>query len=56
MALLSKDAFEHAAEIANMMTNIELSTYLPYMDEYMASLFLPHTDKKLFPSVQYWQS
>jgi uncharacterized 2Fe-2S/4Fe-4S cluster protein (DUF4445 family) len=56
MALLSKDAFEHAAEIANMMTNIELSTYLPYMDEYMASLFLPHTDKKLFPSVEYWQS
>jgi uncharacterized 2Fe-2S/4Fe-4S cluster protein (DUF4445 family) len=56
MALLSKDAFEHAAEIANMMTNIELSTYLPYMDEYMASLFLPHTDKKLFPSVQYWES
>jgi uncharacterized 2Fe-2S/4Fe-4S cluster protein (DUF4445 family) len=56
MALLSKNAFEHAAEIANMMTNIELSTYLPYMDEYMASLFLPHTDKKLFPSVDYWQS
>jgi uncharacterized 2Fe-2S/4Fe-4S cluster protein (DUF4445 family) len=53
MALLSKDAFEHAAEIANMMTNIELSTYLPYMEEYMASLFLPHTDKKLFPSVDY---
>jgi len=53
MALLSKDAFEHAGEIANMMTNIELSTYLPYMDEYMASLFLPHTDKKLFPSVEY---
>jgi len=56
MALLSKTAFEHTADIANMMTNIELSTYLPYMDEYIASLFLPHTDKKLFPSVDYWQS
>jgi len=56
MALLSEAAFEHTADIANMMTNIELSTYLPYMDEYIASLFLPHTDKKLFPSVDYWQS
>lgn len=56
MAILSKAAFEHTANIANMMTNIELSTYIPYMDEYMASLFLPHTDKKLFPSVDYWQS
>jgi len=56
MALLSKTKFEYTAEIANMMTNIELSTYIPYMDEYMASLFLPHTDKKLFPSVDYWQS
>ncbi len=56
MALLSMTAFEHTADIANMMTNIELSTYLPYMDEYIASLFLPHTDKKLFPSVDYWQS
>jgi len=55
MALLSEAAFEHTADIANMMTNIELSTYLPYMDEYIASLFLPHTDKKLFPSVDYWQ-
>ena len=43
MALLSKTAFEHTADIANM-------------DEYIASLFLPHTDKKLFPSVDYWQS
>jgi len=56
MALLSMTAFEHTADIANMMTNIELSTYLPYMNEYIASLFLPHTDKKLFPSVDYWQS
>jgi len=35
------------------MTNIELSTYLPFMDEYVASLFFPHTDKRLFPSVDY---
>ena len=55
MALLSSHAFDRTVEIAKMMTNIELSTYLPFMDEYVASLFLPHTEKRLFPSVDYWQ-
>ncbi|MFC1884463.1 ASKHA domain-containing protein, partial [Thermodesulfobacteriota bacterium] len=54
MALLSGHAFERTEIISNKMTNIELSTYQPFMDEYVASLFLPHTDKKLFPSVDYW--
>jgi uncharacterized 2Fe-2S/4Fe-4S cluster protein (DUF4445 family) len=53
MALLSTHAFERTVKIASMMTNIELSTYLPFMDEYVAALFLPHTDRKLFPSVDY---
>jgi uncharacterized 2Fe-2S/4Fe-4S cluster protein (DUF4445 family) len=53
MSLLSTHAFERTAKIASMMTNIELSTYLPFMDEYVAALFLPHTDRKLFPSVDY---
>ncbi len=53
MALLSTHALERTIKIASMMTNIELSTYLPFMDEYVAALFLPHTDKKLFPSVDY---
>jgi hypothetical protein len=35
------------------MTNIELSVYQPFMDDYIAALFLPHTDRKLFPSVEY---
>ncbi len=55
MALLSNHAFERTAKIAGGMTNIELSTHLPFMDEYVAALFLPHTDKRLFPSVGYWQ-
>jgi len=54
MALLSSHAFDRTIEIAKMMTNIELSTYLPFMDEYVASLFLPHTERRLFPSVDYW--
>jgi uncharacterized 2Fe-2S/4Fe-4S cluster protein (DUF4445 family) len=54
MALLSCHALERTEKISNKMTNIELSSYQPFMDEYIASLFLPHTDKKLFPSVDYW--
>jgi uncharacterized 2Fe-2S/4Fe-4S cluster protein (DUF4445 family) len=53
IALLSSHAFERTTKIANSMTNIELSTYQPFMDEYIAAMFLPHTDRKLFPSVEY---
>lgn len=53
MALLSSHACERTIQIANGMTNIELSTYQPFMDEYVAAMFLPHTDRKLFPSVDY---
>jgi hypothetical protein len=35
------------------MTNIDLSIYHPFMDEYVAAMFLPHTDRNLFPSVRY---
>jgi uncharacterized 2Fe-2S/4Fe-4S cluster protein (DUF4445 family) len=53
LALISEEAFEKCINVSRSMTNIELSTYQPYMDEYIASLFLPHTDRKLFPSVTY---
>lgn len=53
LALSSEEAFEKCINVSRSMTNIELSTYQPYMDEYIASLFLPHTDRKLFPSVRY---
>ena len=53
MALLSSHAHERTIQIAKGMTNVELSTYQPFMDEYVAAMFLPHTDKKLFPSVDY---
>ncbi len=51
MCLLSTHSLERAAQIAKNMTNIELSIYQPFMDEYVAAMFLPHTDKNLFPSV-----
>jgi len=53
MALLSGPAFDKATDIARRMTNIELSSYPPFMNEFVAALFLPHTDRKLFPSVEY---
>jgi uncharacterized 2Fe-2S/4Fe-4S cluster protein (DUF4445 family) len=53
MCLLSTHNLERAAQIARNMTNIELSIYQPFMDEYVAAMFLPHTDKRLFPSVDY---
>jgi uncharacterized 2Fe-2S/4Fe-4S cluster protein (DUF4445 family) len=53
MCLLSAHSLERAVQIAKSMTNIELSTYQPFMDEYVAAMFLPHTDRRLFPSVDY---
>jgi uncharacterized 2Fe-2S/4Fe-4S cluster protein (DUF4445 family) len=53
MALLSRASFEAAIAISKKMTNIELSKYAPFMNEYVAALFLPHTHGELFPSVHY---
>jgi uncharacterized 2Fe-2S/4Fe-4S cluster protein (DUF4445 family) len=53
MCLLSSHTMERAAQIAKNTTNIELSNYQPFMDEYVAAMFLPHTDRRLFPSVDY---
>ena len=51
LALLSTHAFHRAEEIANRMTYIELSVYPEFMNEFIAALFLPHTDVELFPTV-----
>lgn len=54
MVLLSYHAFEKAISISQSITNMELSKFVPFADEYMASLYLPHIDReRLFPSVQY---
>jgi uncharacterized 2Fe-2S/4Fe-4S cluster protein (DUF4445 family) len=53
LALTSIPAFEDSLKIARRMTNLELSNYTPFMNEFIAALFLPHTDAKLFPSVKY---
>jgi uncharacterized 2Fe-2S/4Fe-4S cluster protein (DUF4445 family) len=51
LALLSTHAFNRAEEIANRMTYIELSVHPEFMNEFIAALFLPHTDVELFPTV-----
>lgn len=53
LSLISEDTFEKCLNISKSMTNIELSHYPPFMDEFVAALFLPHTNGKLFPSVAY---
>jgi uncharacterized 2Fe-2S/4Fe-4S cluster protein (DUF4445 family) len=53
MALLSEASLEKCINISKSMTNIELSNYQPFVDEYVAALFLPHTNRRLFPSVHY---
>ncbi|HJX34148.1 MAG TPA: ASKHA domain-containing protein, partial [Desulfatiglandales bacterium] len=53
ISLLSGHALDRAERITNGMTNIDLSIYHPFMDEYVAAMFLPHTNRNLFPSVKY---
>jgi len=37
--------------IARTMTNVELSNNIRFMDEYIAAMFIPHTDQEAFPKV-----
>ena len=39
-------------EIASQMTYVELSVYPSYMDEFVSSCFLPHTNIDQFPTVK----
>ena len=47
----SKKFLDEAERIAKMMTNLELSNNNKFMDEFVAAMFLPHTDEKAFPGV-----
>jgi uncharacterized 2Fe-2S/4Fe-4S cluster protein (DUF4445 family) len=52
MALLSRHALARADTVARQMTYFELSVDPKFYDEFVAALFLPHTDMNLFPSVK----
>ena len=51
MALLSNQAFEKTRNIAKKMTYFELSVSNDFMNEFIAALFLPHTNQERFPTV-----
>ena len=51
LVLLCREAMDEAAELAAKMTYIELSLGNLFMDEFISSVFIPHTDLSLFPSV-----
>jgi uncharacterized 2Fe-2S/4Fe-4S cluster protein (DUF4445 family) len=51
LILLSERNRELVNAVAGKMTYVELNTEPGYMNEYTGSLFLPHTDAGLFPSV-----
>jgi len=48
----SRDLLDDARRVANMMTNFELSENVDFMNNYVAALFLPHTNADEFPSVK----
>jgi uncharacterized 2Fe-2S/4Fe-4S cluster protein (DUF4445 family) len=52
MALLRRDVRSHLAEVARMMTYLELSADNSFYDAFTSALFLPHTDAAKFPSVE----
>jgi len=47
----SLDMLKDSRKVGEMMTNIELSESNDFSDNYIAALFLPHTDEKAFASV-----
>ena len=52
MACLANHIRKDVGEVTRKMTNFELSETASYMNNYMASLFLPHTDMNKFPRVK----
>jgi uncharacterized 2Fe-2S/4Fe-4S cluster protein (DUF4445 family) len=52
LSLLSREAFQETERIGKMMTYIELSSDNNFMEEFVAAMFLPHTDLNLFPSIK----
>jgi uncharacterized 2Fe-2S/4Fe-4S cluster protein (DUF4445 family) len=52
LSSLNNHIRKDVVEVTKKMTNFELSETSSYMDNYVASLFLPHTDLDQFPRLQ----
>lgn len=55
LGLFCTDLITQSEEIARSITNLELSESTDFMENYMAALFLPHTDRERFASVKILQ-
>ncbi len=51
LSSLSTELIEAGLRVSRLVTNIELSENMAFMENYTASMFLPHTDANLFPIV-----
>lgn len=51
LSSFSTDLLDDARRVATVMTNFELSENATFMNNYVAALFLPHTNADEFPSV-----
>ena len=51
LAAFSQDIGKDIIKVASMMTNIELSENNEFNHNYIAAMFLPHTDEQAFPRV-----
>ena len=52
MSSLTNRIRKDVVEVTKKMTNFELSDTNSYMDNYVAALFLPHTDINQFPKLK----
>ena len=52
LSAFSRQLIEDGKHVAKMMTNIELSENTEFMNNFIAALFLPHTNLDAFPSVK----
>ncbi|MGB5423886.1 MAG: ASKHA domain-containing protein, partial [Desulfobacterales bacterium] len=52
MSALTNRIRRDVVEVTRKMTNFELSETPSYMDNYVAALFLPHTDLNQFPRLK----
>ncbi len=51
LACFSTDIIDDVRRVAKLMTNLELSENTDFMNNYVAALFLPHTNAEEFPTV-----
>jgi len=52
MSSLTNRIRKDVVEVTKRMTNFELSETASFMNNYVAALFLPHTDMDQFPKIK----